>query len=409
MTERQMPTHYDLLWPTLKALKERGGSASIQELSEQVAADLSLPDEILDVLYKDGPQSQFDRLATAARSRLKFAGAIDNTASGIWTITKLGRRIQAEQEVLELVRMKRTNSEFFQNTLGAKLRNPVWSWGAYNPDTNHLFLRVWEADIDRSDEESSDRVLILGAQWKTKSFGLPERKRHLEELRNGAEGYGVVCEAKEPRPIQPRSIAGFNHGLLLKLGELIEDDNGVYALIIDRVPVVEIPAIGTSYKSIVHDLQSILAGPADTTTKEALVHARVGQGRFRNDVMELWGSRCCVTGSRIRDAIRASHIKPWRNSTDQERLDPNNGLPLIATLDALFDAGLITFESGGKLLISKRVVPAERNRLGLTAGKLERKPGGQIAKYLAYHRQHVFVGTKGADANDTPYPMPRGL
>ena len=104
-----------------------------------------------------------------------------------------------------------------------------------------------------------------------------------------------------------------------------------------------------------------------------------------------------MTGSRIRDAIRASHIKPWRNSTDPERLDPNNGLPLIATLDALFDAGLITFESGGRLLISKRVDAGERNCLGLTAHKLERKPSGQTAKYLAYHRQHVFVGAKGAD------------
>ena len=229
------------------------------------------------------------------------------------------------------------------------------------------------------------------------------------KLRNGADGYGVVCEAKEPRPRRPRSIAGFNHEFLMKFGELIEDDNGVYARIIDRVSVAEIAAIRTSYKSIVPDLKSVLAGRTDTTTKEALAHARVGQGRFRNEVIKLWGSRCCVTGARIRDAIRASHIKPWRNSTDQDRLDPNNGLPLIATLDALFDAGLINFESDGKLLISRQVDAGERNRLGLTARKLERKPSGQTAKYLAYHRQHVFVSAKGADANDTRYPMRREL
>ena len=405
MTKHQMPTHYDLLWPTLKALEERSGSASIQELSEQLAADLTLPDEILDVLYKDGPQSQFNRLATDARSRLRFVGAIDDTAKDIWTITEVGRRIKTDQEIRELVRIKRKINDFFRNTLGANLTNPRWSWGAYNPDTNQLVLRVWEDDIDRSDEESSDRVLILGAHWKGKSPGLPERKRHMEKLRNDAEGYGVVCEAKNPRPLLPRSIAGFNQGLLLKFGELIEDENGVYARIIDRVPVAEIAAIRTAYKSLVPDMKSILAGRADTTTKEALAHARVGQGRFRSEVMKLWGSRCCVTGTRIRDAIRASHIKPWRNSTDQERLDPNNGLPLIATLDALFDAGLIAFESGGKLLISTRVVAAERNRLGLTACKLERKPSGQTAKYLAYHRQHVFVGAKETDANETGLPM----
>ena len=47
MTEHQLPTYEDLLWPTLKALENRGGSASIKELSEQVATDLALSDEIL--------------------------------------------------------------------------------------------------------------------------------------------------------------------------------------------------------------------------------------------------------------------------------------------------------------------------------------------------------------------------
>ena len=44
----------DLPWPTLKALVDHGGSASIQELSEQIASDLDLSDEILDV--PDGDQ-----------------------------------------------------------------------------------------------------------------------------------------------------------------------------------------------------------------------------------------------------------------------------------------------------------------------------------------------------------------
>ena len=56
--EPQMPTYEDLLWPTLKALESIGGSASIQELSSQLAIDMSLPDEILDVLHKDGPQTK---------------------------------------------------------------------------------------------------------------------------------------------------------------------------------------------------------------------------------------------------------------------------------------------------------------------------------------------------------------
>ena len=107
MTKRQLPTYEDLLWPILKALEDRGGSASIQELFEQVATDLALPDEILDIPHKDGPQAEVDYRAAWARTHLKFVGAVDNTSRGIWTITKVGRSIQTEQEVRELIRLER--------------------------------------------------------------------------------------------------------------------------------------------------------------------------------------------------------------------------------------------------------------------------------------------------------------
>ena len=298
--------------------------------------------------------------------------------------------------------MKLTITEFFQDTLGAPLTNFRTSWGAYNPGTNQLFLRVWKDHIDHSD--SSARALLFGRDWTKRSAGFDQRKGHVEDLRNGAEGYGVVCMAKDTKTLN-RNIKNFNSRFLLKFGEIDIDNGNVYTRIIDRIPAVEIEAYRTS---VVSDMKSIQERE-DVTTREALAHARVGQGRFRDEVLNLWSSRCCVTGSRVLGAVRASHIKPWRNSTDQERLDPNNGLPLIATLDALFDAGLITFESGGTMLISKRVDAGERNRLGLRARKLERKPSGQTAKYLAYHRQHVFVGAKGVDANETRYPMPRRL
>ncbi len=83
------------------------GPLSIQELSEQVAADLALSDEILDIPHKDGPQSEVDFRAAWARTHLKLVGAVDNTSRGIWTITEGGRRIQSEQQVRELIRLER--------------------------------------------------------------------------------------------------------------------------------------------------------------------------------------------------------------------------------------------------------------------------------------------------------------
>src|SRR5262249_5289101 len=111
--------------------------------------------------------------------------------------------------------------------------------------------------------------------------------------------------------------------------------------------------------TIVEDCRDIKNQKLDATTKDTLVSARIGQGAFRSKILQLWDYQCAVTRSATLDAIRASHIKPWRESTNAERLDPQNGLPLIASLDALFDVGLISFESSGKLITSSSLSIAE--------------------------------------------------
>lgn len=103
MPNSSLPTYLDLLWPTLKALEGRGGSASIHELSQDVAEILDLSDHILDDLHNGGPQSEVAYRAGWARTHLKYVGAIDNTARGVWTITERGRQIEAEQELRSLV------------------------------------------------------------------------------------------------------------------------------------------------------------------------------------------------------------------------------------------------------------------------------------------------------------------
>ncbi|MGO7165362.1 HNH endonuclease, partial [Rhizobium johnstonii] len=60
-----------------------------------------------------------------------------------------------------------------------------------------------------------------------------------------------------------------------------------------------------------------------------------------------WHGRCAVTSCNLPAVLRASHIVPWREASNAERLDPENGLPLVATLDALFDVGLISFDDQG--------------------------------------------------------------
>ncbi len=106
-TKPRMPTYLDLLWPTLKALEDSGGSASIHELSSLVSTRLSLPDDILNELHSNGPQTEVDYRAAWARTHLKFIEAIENPSRGVWTITKTGRSIESARHTLDLVKEDR--------------------------------------------------------------------------------------------------------------------------------------------------------------------------------------------------------------------------------------------------------------------------------------------------------------
>ena len=98
----ELPSVDDLLWPTLRALEYRGGSASIAEIVEWIAEELRLSDSMLDIPHGDGPRSELAYRAAWARTELKNIGAVANSSRGIWTITKIGRNIGADDQVREL-------------------------------------------------------------------------------------------------------------------------------------------------------------------------------------------------------------------------------------------------------------------------------------------------------------------
>lgn len=86
------------------------------------------------------------------------------------------------------------------------------------------------------------------------------------------------------------------------------------------------------------------------TQRLQLAKARIGQGLFRKRVIVLDGA-CRVTGVSDTRVLIASHIKPWREASNAERLDGDNGILLSPHVDALFDEELISFEDDGKMLV----------------------------------------------------------
>lgn len=105
---------------------------------------------------------------------------------------------------------------------------------------------------------------------------------------------------------------------------------------------------------------------ASDTQREVLMQARIGQGPFRIALLRYWGA-CAVSGVSEPVVLRTSHIKPWLDASNAERLDPANGLLLAAHLDALFDAGLVTFECDGRIRISPLLAADDLRQLGLSS------------------------------------------
>ena len=128
---------------------------------------------------------------------------------------------------------------------------------------------------------------------------------------------------------------------------------------------------------------------ASATEREATVRQRIGQGLFREGLLVLWGERCAITGLAVPELLRASHAKPWAQSTDAERLDVYNGLLLAAHWDAAFDAGLITVGSGGAVIASPTLPAMAALLLGLHENtRVDLSEPHQ--PYLHWHRQQVF-------------------
>lgn len=128
-----------------------------------------------------------------------------------------------------------------------------------------------------------------------------------------------------------------------------------------------------------------------TTEKEAVIMSRRGQGLFRNELIKYWDG-CAVSRCSLTDVLVASHIKPWKDSTNDERLDVFNGLLLLPNYDKLFDLGYITFTPEGKVIISKILSKNDKRLLGLTATLSLCRVEEAHKSYLKYHNEYCFIG-----------------
>ena len=142
---------------------------------------------------------------------------------------------------------------------------------------------------------------------------------------------------------------------------------------------------------------AIDADPAiPQTERTALVQARRGQGLFRDNVRSIEHA-CRITRVALPEHLIAGHIQPWRDSSNEQRLDGENGLLLTPTVDHLFDKGFISFENTGQLIVSPVADPVSLKRMGIDRDA--RVNVGAFSQgqrqYLEFHCENVLRMARG--------------
>ena len=128
------------------------------------------------------------------------------------------------------------------------------------------------------------------------------------------------------------------------------------------------------------------------TDRTAIIRARKGQGLFKDRVSQI-EIRCRITGVQNPVHLIASHCKPWRDSSNEERVNGENGLLLTPSIDHLFDRGFIGFEDNGRLIISPVAHRPSLERMGIETARPMNVGGftsGQKT-FLEFHRNAVLL------------------
>lgn len=142
----------------------------------------------------------------------------------------------------------------------------------------------------------------------------------------------------------------------------------------------------TTLKGEVQSLDQEFAGvPLLGENMDAVAKRRIGQGAFKKLLRGRYPG-CCLCGMNDQRLLIASHIKPWSESSAEEKVDIDNGFLLCPNHDFLFDRKLITFSDRGKILISKQISKETRQQLGIYDGQRIKLTKGN-RKYLTDHRK----------------------
>lgn len=95
MAEIELPTFDKLMNPVIQALKQLGGSGTVEEINNKVTEIAGLSDEQLEILHDPdkGSQTEVEYRLAWARTYLKKYDVLENSSRGVWALTAKGRQL----------------------------------------------------------------------------------------------------------------------------------------------------------------------------------------------------------------------------------------------------------------------------------------------------------------------------
>jgi len=208
---------------------------------------------------------------------------------------------------------------------------------------------------------------------------------------------------KENDPIKKSDVeaARYNHkhnipiGILHKIKKGYNRVLGLGIITSERDDGVFIVEPYSFKKNVSHPLiqlnRSVKVKEINTSFVAEIIQRR-GQAVFKKKLLADY-TECAICGMGEPSLLIASHIKPWKHSSNLERLDIFNGLLLCPNHDRLFDQGFITFSDNGTMIISNLLTQKTKNLLGL-ADNLQIYLVEDHKKYIEWHRENCFKNTQ---------------
>jgi hypothetical protein len=286
----------------------------------------------------------------------------------------------------------------FQNKSYQRSRDGGYLWAPLVDKEGHRKSHWDSMDLVSPGDvvlSSVNRHIVATSVAKTTAFLAPQPDPQDAEFWGGEGRMVRVAYVDLPKPLPVDSFQDLFPLLQVSGGPLNKDGGGKQGYLFEVPPTAalrlldRISVSGGLDDLLSEAIESDDAGPVTVTDR--LQKVRVGQQRFREGLLDLWGAQCALTGIRDQRLLIASHIKPWRLSNDCERVDPHNGILLEARFDKLFDSGLISFDQQGHMMVSSLIDSSDRVSLGLSDTMALRKNLAPLIPYLTFHRQHVFL------------------